>query len=1220
MLIKNKSFFLKSIFIIFILLLISVNVFAYSTKNTATAADRTGALASIPKNITNIEIKSASVKLNENSECIVTIKFKDVIPVKSNISNQYFYPHFLISIPLKDKGEYPRKMSDFIVDHSNNERTKTYFLNNRDAYAYLIKKNTFANSYSIKLPANVANSFCINRSDNAPLDIYVFVPTASGGGLFNSVYFHYKPTNNKYIKVFHDHEDLGGSSNQFFRVGLYGNLYSPTDSTGKYIIEYFYNVDYAYDVPLNKPAKPKETTNSLETTKCKTLNDELGNKGYKFVPSNENWFQAKLYGGGTLDYVCVSCMPGNPQKQFVVYNPKDKTDYEVYEWEIYSEKNYPANLISKFRNEMGCFDSTTTTAPTNLSCETHCSGYVKSKNYPSGLVIGNTRYNAGAVCYKCNEEGTTAERCNPANGQKLGTATLNLSLKNEICPEIEINIELPDLSSEIDRELNELMDSNPIELEYEDYELQIFGELQTTTTGLFDCYSEKTELADRLKLEYSNNNARYRSSEGVATLNYSPTNIDITISDSFYKKTYNFLQTKDYATSCLLIPLDAAELKEENRYIKEGEYGTIVNGNVISTIKVLSENKLQLCINRPVNTLSDSERIIQNKTYLDNKNKKKIFVIKQNRKWWFDKKIQEFTITLNANLDPLGCIDRDTTTVADVPELVSEVETTGTCYNPQGTELIGLTGEENYKKYGFDKIYLIYNEEVIAHNSFDYGEYYVDQDQLKVALFNKAKIIEENQTITLDGITFKKNEENKIAENWLLYLSDMKTNIAKNLITSDFKYSEDPEQYLNTLIATMENIPEELRKFIIIDFKIDTKSSTTFNTYYVDDKEIKERVDKLSGNSNLNYLIDKIPVESYPDAKTYVVYYQMTLDSFIKNQKAFKEYINSKPADNDFKTKNIIFLRQFIETADVYYGDAVSHALINTKTLGSLNSGLTKEILSSVKFMSYTNKPIELAENSEVKEINAPGLYLFETQMNGGKIKYMVKNTSTETKKYLDHYNLPEHADYKQNILFTHPLNAMYFDYTKVPFGKKNNSYGDNAPIKPIVYGDYDKWDEVQDGYIFSMFTTGSDIEKMYFKDIRPIQIDASQSYTYKYLKPNNRYSNSISKESGKNTIFVFLNHGKRDPQLVLTSDQKLNLNWPVTPEITEGVYTYNIPNSIQSTEDPELIYSDMFSGIETNNIGFTLSLITKDRTCFNVTGNSLQVWLNPEYTIKTNN
>jgi hypothetical protein len=173
---------------------------------------------------------------------------------------------------------------------------------------------------------------------------------------------------------------------------------------------------------------------------------------------------------------------------------------------------------------------------------------------------------------------------------------------------------------------------------------------------------------------------------------------------------------------------------------------------------------------------------------------------------------------------------------------------------------------------------------------------------------------------------------------------------------------------------------------------------------------------------------------------------------------------------------------------------------------------------------------------------------------------------------------------------------------------------------KIIVYGDYDKWDEVQDGYIFSMFTTGSDIEKMYFKDIRPIQIDASQSYTYKYLKPNNRYSNSISKESGKNTIFVFLNHGKRDPQLVLTSDQKLNLNWPVTPEITEGVYTYNIPNSIQSTEDPELIYSDMFSGIETNNIGFTLSLITKDRTCFNVTGNSLQVWLNPEYTIKTNN
>lgn len=1214
MLVKNKSFFLKSIFIIFILLLISANVFAISTKNTATAADRTGALASIPKNITNIEIKGASVALNSNSECVVNITFKEPIPVKSNNSNQHFYPHFLISIPLKDKGEYPRKMSDFIVDHSNNERTKTYLNNNNQAYMYLIKKTTFSNSYSLVLPANVAKNFC-NNPENSQLDVYVFVPTTSGLGLFNSVYFHYKPINNKYITVFHRHEDIGGSSHQFSMVGLYGNLYKPTDSTGKFIIEYFYNVDYAYGVSVK--------TKVIEDTKCKTLNDELGSKGYKFIPNSSDWFHARLYNEDP-HYVCVSCMPNNPQMQFVAYNPKNKTDYAVYDWEDYSYNNYPKDLISKFRTEMGCFDSkksqTITAAPTNLTCETHCFGYEKSKNYPSGLVIGNTRYDAGALCYKCNADGTTAERCDPATGKKLGTANLNKALKNEICPEIEINIELPDISSEIDKELKELIANNPPILEYNKQELQTFGEIQTTTNVLFDCSVQKTTLSERKKVKYNNNNARYSSSEGIVTLNYLSNNIDITISDSFLKRTYNFLQTKDYATACLLIPVDAEELREANRYIKEGESGIITNGNVISTVKVLPGKKLELCINRPVTILSDSERVIQNKTYLDNKNKKKIFAIKQNKKWWFDKKIQEFTITLNATLEPLGCIDRSAATVSDTPKFVSKIGTTGSCYNPQGTELIGLTGEENYKKYGFDKLFLIYDEEAIFHNNFDYGQYYVDQDQLKVALFNKAKIIEEKQTIALDGITFKKTEDNKIAENWLLYLSDMKTNIAKKLITSDFIYSEDPDQYLNTLIAAMENVPEDLRKFIILDFKIDTKSDTMFNTYYVEDKEIKERVDKLSGNSNLNYLTEKLPVEYYPEAKTHVVYYQMTLDSFIKNQKIFKEYINSKPTDSNFKIKNIIFLKQFIETVDVYYGDAVSHALINTKTFGPLNSGLTKEIFSSVKFMSYTNKPVELATDSEVKEINAPGLYLFEIQTDGSKIKYLVKNTTTETKKYLDYYNMPEHADYKKNILLTTPLNATYFDYTKVPFGKKSNNFGDGAPIKPTVYEGYEKWSEVQDGYIFSMITNGSNIEKMYFKDIRPIQIYASQSYSYKYLKPNNSYSNTMSKESGKDTIFVFLNHGKRDPQLVLTSSQELNLNWAVTPEIKDGVYTYNIPNSIQSKEDSELIYSDMFSGIETNNVGFTVSLITKDRTCFNSIGNSFQIWLNPEYTIKTNN
>ena len=254
-------------------------------------------------------------------------------------------------------------------------------------------------------------------------------------------------------------------------------------------------------------------------------------------------------------------------------------------------------------------------------------------------------------------------------------------------------------------------------------------------------------------------------------------------------------------------------------------------------------NKLELCINRPVTTLNDSERIIQNKSYLDNKNKKKVFTIKQKRKWWFDKKIADFTVTLNVNLEPLGCIDKDAvTTPEDTSEFLPKTETAGTCYNPHGTAITGLTGEENYEKYGFDKLFFTYEEQGIAHNSFDYGEHYVDQDQLKYALFLKGKLLEQGQTITLDGITFTKSEKNAILPNYLLYFDSKKMNIqANNLITSEFTYSSDPEIYYNTIISTLNKIPEELRKFVIIDVILNDKEDSVFLSNLTE-SQIKERI------------------------------------------------------------------------------------------------------------------------------------------------------------------------------------------------------------------------------------------------------------------------------------------------------------------------------------------------------------------------------------------
>lgn len=77
-----------------------------------------------------------------------------------------------------------------------------------------------------------------------------------------------------------------------------------------------------------------------------------------------------------------------------------------------------------------------------VNCSTNCSGYTKSTTYPtSSVTVGGQSLSRGQVCYKCNDSGTMADRCNPFNGQKSGF-TLNLAsypdLKTEICPNVGV--------------------------------------------------------------------------------------------------------------------------------------------------------------------------------------------------------------------------------------------------------------------------------------------------------------------------------------------------------------------------------------------------------------------------------------------------------------------------------------------------------------------------------------------------------------------------------------------------------------------------------------------------------------------------------------------------------------------------------------------------------------------------------------------------------------
>ncbi|MFA5745842.1 MAG: hypothetical protein WCX82_01035 [archaeon] len=854
-------------------------------------------------------------------------------------------------------------------------------------------------------------------------------------------------------------------------------------------------------------------------------------------------------------------------------------------------------------------------------------GYFSSKYYPRNMNVGNLIYNGvGAICYSCSPGDAAATRCDPRTGNAVGTLDLSTAagqiIKQELCPDIDINVELPPI------DIKDLP-IEPVTITPIEPKLQEIGQLYEVGTGMFDCDTlETATLQERLSLSYNNDNANYYSSNNTtkySTLTYSNSVVDINILKLFLSSKYNFKQISNYATACFIETIDLPELQNPKNYILAGS-GTIVNGDVISKLTVLADGKkIEVCINRPIDLLNDTERIIENKPFLEN-NLVKTFSIKQKRWYWFDKKVKDITFTLNADLKAFGCSKKliSSENHSSLSKFItSSTGDTGNCYNPQGTDNTGLTGKINQEKYGFNKLLFIYDADGIKHNSCDYGEKYCDQDQLKVALLEKVKLIEEQKIITLDGVMFSKSEENKINENSDIYLTDIRNDIqVANLITSDFSYSEDPDVYLETLITTLNKVPEELRKYIILDLTFTNKNDSIIGTK-IELNEISERINKISGNNNykyLTYLTTESNAKRDMTSPMQDIYtYQITVDSFLKNQASFKTYLNNTSTDLDFKRKNIVFLKQVIENMKIYYGDSISPILVNTKTYGSLTNGLTKDIFTSIQFLNESNKPIALLNTSEVQEISGPGLYLFELKLEGTNIKYSVKNTSEDTKRFLDYYNMDSNPDYKKNLLFTNPINAIYTNYYGVPFKFNDSAMGaiSGNAYAPTTYED---WAAVQDGYVLSFKSTGTQIEKISYKNIRPIQIISAGNYNYKYLKPNGSYNEPvINKTAGKETVFVYLNFRGNNPQLVLTSRDELQLNMSLTPEINANIKSYNIPNNLE-TENQELIdFEDLFSGIETVNVGYMLGLIKYNQVCFNTTNDSLNIWLNPEKIKKLN-
>lgn len=239
---KNKRNLLSIFIILICMLSICNSVFAYTTKRTGNSYISDAMRYVAPNNLTDIQIDSVFAERSGNN-CAITVSFTKNIPTMSS-GNRKLYPHFLISIPQSDKSKYPNTMDAFVKsDDSAIERTAT------SNGMFLSKLIYGKQKYVINAPMN----FCNNNSGK--IDLYVFIPNNWGFGAWDNVKYY----DGERIGAF----DLKSDSSYLGAVDL-------RPSYGALKARYFYNLDYAYDVPVQnnqEQSVPKEQTNVTASVK-----------------------------------------------------------------------------------------------------------------------------------------------------------------------------------------------------------------------------------------------------------------------------------------------------------------------------------------------------------------------------------------------------------------------------------------------------------------------------------------------------------------------------------------------------------------------------------------------------------------------------------------------------------------------------------------------------------------------------------------------------------------------------------------------------------------------------------------------------------------------------------------------------------------------------------------------------------------------------------------
>lgn len=468
----------------------------------------------------------------------------------------------------------------------------------------------------------------------------------------------------------------------------------------------------------------------------------------------------------------------------------------------------------------------------------------------------------------------------------------------------------------------------------------------------------------------------------------------------------------------------------------------------------------------------------------------------------------------------------------------------------------GKTGKEYFYKEGFNKLLFSWDEKEINYNSCDYGLYYCDQDQFRIA---QSKKLDSNSFVSLGEIDFVLDSDNKIK----------KIEEGFRLLNSLFNYSNLSLSYnledfkITDLKSIFDQIPPQLTKYFIL-------------TASFDDDFSKELIKKYTKNYHI-YLKDNKE------------YYQFRLSDFLENQDQILLDINFENKEN-----YSLFLDSLLNV-EGYFADPLNYSIFIPKLYGSLLKGSNSDLIFTNTGFLEDSWSLSLSEDSSITSITEFGVYEFEILLKDKDNKEAIYSVS----KILD-------LDYN-NSLLVQPINARSNNYVNVPFSKNQTINFLNQENTNII-NDFTNYSKIKTGQILSFSKQNNffGLENITFIDSLPLffYFNSDVNYSVNYFNSFEKPTFLFKDNKQKLNFYILKNYKNAENQLELILDNSVDDVYLEQTNLALNNNRLVIPSDI----------STFYLGESFTSISEIINGIKTGEVCYSQDSQNHLFWHNPDY------